>query len=545
MVGCGDTELMIGKYRFLSPRDVIATPDHARVTWIIPGLGDGDVDPAAEMLAKATRPGPEDWQYHERDYVIGPTDVLDIMIQDLYAIGMETSLRREVSDSGYIDLPQLGSRVKVDGLTGVELMAELNKAYIEAGILSNPDISVMVAARRQQTFSAIGAVMRPGTYNIVRPDMRLIDVIALVGGISQPDIEYIFVIRQARPIKIAHAKKTPPADAPIPGLTLPQAPAADGVVKTPATLPAISPATQPAIEPTVKQQRSVLENILGDDFADPEKPQTETPAPKEENINPAIVHYSEALAEGAAATGSPSVAPYEYKDGVWQRVKATKPAPDKGKVPAIASPVTKPADATSSANRATDKTPGVSPDALVTSKDDPFGWDNMQGKELVRVIAINLKSLQSGDWQQNIVIRENDIIRVPPMPVGEFYVMGEVQRPGVYSLTGRKITLKMAIAAVGNLGPLAWPENSVLTRRIGRNQEQTFPINLESIFTGQDPDIYLKPNDVIAVGTHWKSSFLAVLRNAFRMTYGFGFIYDRNFADPLFVTPNSKRFTRL
>jgi len=152
---------------------------------------------------------------------------------------------------------------------------------------------------------------------------------------------------------------------------------------------------------------------------------------------------------------------------------------------------------------------------------------------------------QRGDWKQNIVIRKNDVIRIPPMPTGEFYVMGEVQRPGVYSLTGRKITLKMAVAAAGNLGPLAWPKNSILIRRIGRNQEQTFPINLESIFTGQDPDVYLKPNDVIAVGTHWKSSFLAVLRNAFRMTYGFGFIYDRNFSDPLLVTPNSKRFRAL
>jgi hypothetical protein len=27
------------------------------------------------------------------------------------------------------------------------------------------------------------------------------------------------------------------------------------------------------------------------------------------------------------------------------------------------------------------------------------------------------------------------------------------------------------------------------------------------------------------------AGFLAVLRNAFRLSYGFGFVYDRNFAD--------------
>ena len=37
-----------------------------------------------------------------------------------------------------------------------------------------------------------------------------------------------------------------------------------------------------------------------------------------------------------------------------------------------------------------------------------------------------------------------------------------------------------------------------------------------------------------------------MLRNAFRMTYGFGFIYDRNFSDPILpgYTPKSNRFTR-
>ena len=34
---------------------------------------------------------------------------------------------------------------------------------------------------------------------------------------------------------------------------------------------------------------------------------------------------------------------------------------------------------------------------------------------------------------------------------------------------------------------------------------------------------------VLEVGTHWKTSFLAVVRNAFRISYGMGMIYDRNF----------------
>ena len=115
----------------------------------------------------------------------------------------------------------------------------------------------------------------------------------------------------------------------------------------------------------------------------------------------------------------------------------------------------------------------------------------------------------------------------------------------MYQLTGRKVTVKLALTAAGNLGPLAWPENSILVRRIGDGQELIYPLNIEAIFRGEEPDIYLKPNDLISVGTDVRASFMAVVRNAFRMTYGFGFIYDRNFADPLDPLPvDHRRFTR-
>ena len=33
------------------------------------------------------------------------------------------------------------------------------------------------------------------------------------------------------------------------------------------------------------------------------------------------------------------------------------------------------------------------------------------------------------------------------------------------------------------------------------------------------------------VGTNALAPFLAAIRNGFRVTYGFGFLYDKNFAD--------------
>ena len=55
-------------------------------------------------------------------------------------------------------------------------------------------------------------------------------------------------------------------------------------------------------------------------------------------------------------------------------------------------------------------------------------------------------------------------------------------------------------------------------------------MDLERIFAGEQPDIFLKPDDQILVGTNALAPFLAAVRGAFRISYGFGFQYDRNFA---------------
>jgi len=148
-----------------------------------------------------------------------------------------------------------------------------------------------------------------------------------------------------------------------------------------------------------------------------------------------------------------------------------------------------------------------------------------------RVLAIPLERLQEGDPRYNVVIRDKDTIWVPAPLVGEYYVMGNIYRPGVYGLNGRDVSLRQAIAAAGGLSPLADPTRLELIRRIGPDQEQIVQVNLDRIFAGMEQDVFLKPDDIINVGTNPVMPFLAVLRNAFRATYGFGFIYDRNFAD--------------
>jgi len=148
-----------------------------------------------------------------------------------------------------------------------------------------------------------------------------------------------------------------------------------------------------------------------------------------------------------------------------------------------------------------------------------------------RVIKIPVAKLLAGDPRFNIVIKPGDTIHVPVDIIGEFAIMGNVNRSGYVNITGRPMTLKMAIAAAGGLGPLAWPKRCEVIRRIGDNKEEIVMVDLDKIASGEQPDFFIKPNDLINVGTHTTSRWRAILRNAFRATYGFGFVYDRNFGD--------------
>jgi hypothetical protein len=165
------------------------------------------------------------------------------------------------------------------------------------------------------------------------------------------------------------------------------------------------------------------------------------------------------------------------------------------------------------------------------------GMQNMNQNEAIaaatgmtgtRIIRIPITPLLEGDQRYNIVIHPGDVIRVPNIEPGEFYLMGHVGRGGVYSLTGRKVTLKMAIAAAGGLDPVAIPRRCDLVRRVG-NTEVTIQVDLQRIFDAEQPDIFLKPNDLVNVGTDMIAPFLAVTRNAYRASYGWAFTYDRNF----------------
>lgn len=198
-----------------------------------------------------------------------------------------------------------------------------------------------------------------------------------------------------------------------------------------------------------------------------------------------------------------------------------------GKAVDMAAPATEPTAVPADAGMAPAATDATAAPAGDTT--EPFAFNELKAPTGVKIIRIPLTELKNGQLKYNVVVRPDDLLIVPqPLP-SEYYMGGHVARVGVYSLTGRDITLKQAVVAAGMLDGLAVPSRTEITRRIGKNEEVTVKVDLEQIFNGTQADVFLKPNDVVNVGTTAWSPFLAAVRGGFRLTYGFGFLYDRNY----------------
>jgi protein involved in polysaccharide export with SLBB domain len=513
-------------------------------------------------FSEATEITPEDLQPVIEEYRFGPADFVRVETWDLFGRDQLVPFDRVVDSRGMIDLGVIGE-VRAQGLTPTELRESIKIAIQRQGLIHEPVVSVQPLQQRQSSFSILGgAIGGAGTLVITKPDYRVLQAITDAGGILE-SLGHLYVIRQVPLSEAVESGVTPAGD-------VYQFPSQDeGGDEGEATLDdllqelegslegsrgqvspfmapgevhrrpsrvrrATQPAAEPAEEPTSPAGQPMPEPVAEpvalptEPVVDPviDLPEADEPemAIVEETPRPAPVVDLQGLDDPEEEGGEPLVdlpsvttepespaarepAPYIFVNGEW--IPAQPRPLDDGGFVADTGPLT-----------TTDPVTGE----LMTQ----------------RIIRVPVQPLLRGEARYNIVIRPGDIIRVPTPPTGNLYMGGMIARPGTYNLpiTGR-MTLKQAIFAAGGLNALGIPERVDLIRRVSETREATVRLNLRAIFEGTEPDLFLKPNDMINVGTNFAAAPLAVMRNGFRVSYGFGFLLDRNFGNDVFGAPPS------
>jgi len=479
---------------------------------------------------------PEDLQVEAMAYRIGAGDVIQAQISSLDQEGARTGLELLVDPTGAVNIPQIG-RVSILGLTAEEAERAIARAMIQAGIVGEDfgrnvsPVLIQVVAARQQTYSIFGAVRVPSRFQIPYPDYRLLEALTDAGGIS-PSLKYVYVIRQ---VPLGEADDdfvgTPPPTRPSPRPTRPTTPPSEDED----ILDLIERLTDPDNSPgALGGSPAIGLSALGSGGSGSGQVrfiETNSPPPalamadQNGNGGPAIdlIDDDRSLPSGsptgpirvdlpgdgpttpiAAADGA---AEWRFVDGRWRKVLRHTASPE----PANGLP--------------------EGEDPLATRPGEP-------GLMTQRVIQVPVAPLLQGAPQYNIVIRPQDVISVPPPPAGLVYMGGQVARPGVFNLDPlSELTLKRSMVAAGGLNAIGIPERVDLIRRVGEGRQAVVRLNARAIWEGTQPDIMLKPDDVLNFGTNFWATPLAVIRGGFRASYGFGFLLDRNFGNDVFGAP--------
>ncbi len=451
-------------------------------------------DPQAQYV-EISEITPDDLIPETDIYRVGPGDFLDLTIYDLITRGQAELLPRQIDQNGYVQIPQLG-RIFVSGKTETEVAEAI--AQKMAPLVADPLVSVVVQQRRQQVFHLTGSVAAPGPYSILNADFRLYEALIAAGGFPEFANE-ILVIRQV-PLDENTTNLIPenPDDRNLGPANEDPAQSGENL------LDIIDDLSAPGMMSGTSTSSGIVAHASQPSDQDPLIDLIEP-------SNRGNTNGSANIDQQPQSMGQVPPAPrWRFVDGQWVRES----------IPVAAR---------------TEINIGKS-NMLQDSRGQLFTQ---------RIIRVPVEPLIAGDARYNIVIRPGDIVRVPPSPTGFYYIRGEVNRPGVYNLPGvGKLTLLRAIAAGADFSPAAIPERIDLTRIVGPDEQATIMLNGRAIAEGTQPDIYIKPDDMINVGTTFWATPLAVLRGGFRTNYGFGFLLDRNFGNDVFGAPPTNQFGR-
>lgn len=138
------------------------------------------------------------------------------------------------------------------------------------------------------------------------------------------------------------------------------------------------------------------------------------------------------------------------------------------------------------------------------------GDQDPAAKAEYELVSIDISKFNKGHIKEaSLYLQSGDIIIIPPTDV--FFVAGEVQRPGEFSLK-EGTTLRQAISLAQGTTFNAAPQRGVIFREEGKERVEK-KINIQDVMNGKAPDIPIMANDIIIVpNSKWKSVTNALLK---------------------------------
>ena len=568
----------------------------------MPILGRIDVIEQASDQPEFISPNPDMLKPSETAYKFAANDVLRISIPNLLATGQTEVSDRVVDQSGDIQMPVI-NKVRAAGLTTEQLQKSIEgkldgiitnpQVFIalekgeafqyrvlgsvdKPGIyaLTKPDFRLMDALA-----TAFGASVNTQRILITRteledeqkaaydrepkkpessPDGTAVTAPtaattttnsgqAPVGAASKiNDIDVDSILNS-----LPKQNSNEPVPAPTPAPTL-EPVAAPVPVPTPEPTPTAAPTPEPLPDPASATEPAVAPPVA-DPNTDPTKKRTQlgmlraatrqAPPVDVDQLEPAT---SDDIAGAAGTESTPSRVLDENAgdqfifDSTSQKWVRKSSMPAKSTSSNSAS-TTDNGNSESSSTNASDSTDtGNASKGSVANAQMQKDKRKLSKPDKTIVIEIDYNRLVRGQSNLNIVIRPGDAIYCDSGEVGVVYIDGEISRPGVYNLpTNGRLTLSRLVAAAGGVSELAIPERCDLIRRIGGDKEACVRISLAAIRNRGEPDIFLKPDDHLIVGTNFWALPLARFRRDLSFPNSVGFQLDRNFGNDVFGAPPS------
>lgn len=151
--------------------------------WVTESITDRDIDRLSRL-----------WQQRRResangDYALGPGDLLQISVPGLEDL-KDVSVR--VSEERTVSLPYIGA-LSVAGL-GERALREEIRQRLQKDFMHHPQVNVLIKESRSRQIAVVGAVNKPGLYDLASRAETIFGMISHAGGMRQDAAERILFI---------------------------------------------------------------------------------------------------------------------------------------------------------------------------------------------------------------------------------------------------------------------------------------------------------------------------------------------------------------